>query len=361
MKPGIAIRYLLGVAALGLALAGCAGSSQYMKEVMAPQPITAPADRASVVFVRPSGLGFAVNYTIVDHHGQWVGDSVAESQFAVTLPPGEYLFVAWAGNTAALKATLAPGRVYYVEVIPVMGAFVPMMKLEALTPRHSDWPNVPKWLKETKTLEPLPAGAASIQAKQADVLEHVASARENWQGYSAEEKQERTLRPEDGVAAASSPAVAAGSAPSPPNCPPGAACTTGAQGAAPAQANPPVGAVAAPPPPAVPIESAAAAPPSGAPAAAAATPLPGTSCLPRCRTGFTCSAAGICVADAPAPARAATASANPHDECQPPCRKGYLCGPHARCVSACNPPCAPGERCTESGECQASSNAPTVR
>src|SRR5258708_29744080 len=88
------------------AITACSGSSQYMKEVTAPQPITATADKATIVFVRPSGMGFAVNFAILDQQGHWVGDAVAQSHFAVALPPGQYMFVAWAENTATLTANL---------------------------------------------------------------------------------------------------------------------------------------------------------------------------------------------------------------------------------------------------------------
>ena len=103
---------------LGLTSAGCAGSSKYMVEVASPSPITTAADRASVVFVRPSGMGFAMKFAILDQRGNWLGDAVAKGHFAVSLPPGEYLFVGWAENTAALKATLSGGKVYYVKVVP---------------------------------------------------------------------------------------------------------------------------------------------------------------------------------------------------------------------------------------------------
>jgi hypothetical protein len=191
--------------------AACAGSSEYMREVPSAPPIAAPADKATVVFVRPSNLAFKINFAILDQNGNWMGDAVAEKHFAVTLPPGEYMFVGWAENTAALKATLAAGRVYYVEVEAEMGAFSAQVALEALTPRNEDYKDLSKWLHETDRLEPLPSGAAYIQGRRDDALKRVASARENWDGYSNEDKEKRTLRAEDGVvpAAPGSPGVAA--------------------------------------------------------------------------------------------------------------------------------------------------------
>jgi hypothetical protein len=187
---------MLGAA---LALTGCQGSSEYMQVVREPKPITAPSDKAVVVFLRPAGLGFAINFAILDQRGNWLGDSVAQTHFSVALPPGEYLFVAWAENTAALKATLTPGRVYAVEVIPTMGFGSARVIMEALTPRHEHWPLLGGWLQQTATLEPLPTGVAHMQQRHDDAVKRVASAQENWAGYSDEDKALRTLRAEDGV------------------------------------------------------------------------------------------------------------------------------------------------------------------
>jgi hypothetical protein len=177
----------------------CAGSSQYMKEVAVRSPLRPPADKAMVVFLRPSGLGFAINFSILDQQGRWIGEAVAKSQFAVELPPGEYMFVGWAENTAALKATLAPGRVYYVKVDPSMGFGSARVTLEAITPRHADWRELPTWLSETTRLETLPSGITYIEGRKQDALDRVKSATENWQDYSGSDKDQRTLRADDGT------------------------------------------------------------------------------------------------------------------------------------------------------------------
>jgi len=337
------------------AMTACAGSSQYMQRVEAPQPIGTFADKATVVFVRPSGLGFAVNIAILDQQGHWVGDAVAESHFAVALPPGQYMFLGWAENTAAMSANLATGRIYYVEVSISMGALSPHVSLEALTARHHDWQSVSLWLRDTKRLEPLPTGVAYIEGRRDDSMKRVASAQENWQGYSNEDKELRTLRLEDGTAAASAtPAVTATAAiPSPavaapaaaPSCPPGAVCP-----AAPASTAPP-----SPQPPPSPT------------LAALPVPSPQGTCFPPCRAEFMCSSQGQCISlcnpvcgagerctatgacEPEPPAKKPVASAN---RCQPNCKRGFLCTPQRRCVSACNPPCAAGERCTDTGTCE---------
>jgi hypothetical protein len=334
---------------------GCAGSSQYMKEVPSAEAVHAPADRATVVFVRPSGIGFAINFAILDQQGHWVGDAVAETHFAVSLPPGDYMFVGWAENTAALKASLGNGRVYYVEVYPVMGAFSSQVQFEALTPRSGDWSKLAGWLKTTKRLEPIPTGVAHIDAKRDDALKRVASAKENWDGYSNPDKARKTLHLEDGTAPEGAGAVAA-----PQACGGGAPC--------PGVAAPP----AAPSPPqAAPNPAPPANPPVLAASAAPVAQAPGASCTPACKSGFVCAPsgqcvsacnpscgahqrctdAGTCVDDAPLSSVARAPDAT-HAGCFPACRKGYLCSPRGQCVSACNPPCDAGQRCSEAGLCE---------
>jgi hypothetical protein len=183
------------------ATTACAGSSPYMKELAAPQTMLAPADKAVVTFVRPSGMGFAINFAILDQEGHWIGDAVAKSHFAVSLNPGTYTFIGWAENTAALKATLAEGRTYYVEVVPSMGFGSAHVTLEALTPRDEDWKELPGWMHDTQGLEALPAGAEYIAGRHDDAMKKVAAAAENWEKYSNEEKDARTLRVEDGIPA----------------------------------------------------------------------------------------------------------------------------------------------------------------
>jgi hypothetical protein len=187
------------IGALALGTIGCTGSSKYMREVVGAPPIAAPADKAAVVFVRPSGMAFAMKFAILDQQGKWLGDAVAKSQFGVLLPPGEYMFVAWAENTAALKATVAPGKRYFVRVDPAMGLGSARVSLEALTKRHPDWKEVDGWMRELQRLEPLPDGAANIAERGEDAAKRVRSAQENWVSYSAAEKEERTLRAEDGI------------------------------------------------------------------------------------------------------------------------------------------------------------------
>jgi hypothetical protein len=181
-------------------LVGCTATSDYMMEAHAPDALKPTAEAATVVFVRPSSYARGMRSTILDGHGRFLGDSLPESYFAVKVPPGEHLFIAWAENTAALRATLAPGKTYYIEVAPKLGAFSARMQLLAVTPRSENWKEVRQWVAESKQLLVNEAGGqAYLRERQEDVQERIKRAGEILHEYDPRELEERTLRPEDGT------------------------------------------------------------------------------------------------------------------------------------------------------------------
>jgi hypothetical protein len=182
-----------------LTTTGCAATSDYMAESASPRPIMGVGDMATVVFIRPSSYAKSIKTTILDGRGTFLGDSLPESHFAVVLPPGQHVFISWAENTAALQATLAPGRVYYVEVAPKLGVLSARVHLLALSPRAENWDKVGEWLKETKQFVPDSAGGQrSLASRSEDVQERIRRGTEALANYDAEELAERTLRAEDG-------------------------------------------------------------------------------------------------------------------------------------------------------------------
>lgn len=197
MKPPRGSRLLLAAAAISLApLLGCASSDHMRTASGAPAPPA--ADTATVVFLRPSGMASGITTTILDGNGRFLGDSLPSSHFSVKVPPGEHLFLAWAENTAALRATLAAGKTYYVKVSPRMGALSARMQLLALTPRNEDWPKLKEWLGK-KGYEPnTDTGQRYLDSRKDDVAKRVKRANDILKEYDPKELEERTLRAEDG-------------------------------------------------------------------------------------------------------------------------------------------------------------------
>ncbi len=155
---GRAARPLLGLLAL-LVLAGCAGSSAYMRDVPAEQANYAPAaGRALIVFMRPSGLGFAVQstvYEVTDGAPVMVGVVSAKTKLAYDVPPGQRHFMVVGESADFMRAELAPGKTYYALVTPRMGVWKarfslrPVAKTELAGAQFRDWYDDCRWVENT--------------------------------------------------------------------------------------------------------------------------------------------------------------------------------------------------------------------
>jgi hypothetical protein len=185
---------LLSLAAL--ALGGCAGHSDFMTKVPQGTAAIAPtSNSATIAFIRDSGIGFAVNFSIIDQSGNLLGDAVARSHFALQLPPGRYFFFARGGeNTDVVQADVAAGRLYYVRVVPHLGVWLARVELDPVKPNEREWGSLPAWLAKTDHLTPLiPKAAASVSASP---LPDWAS--KAWSSLSPSNQAAHSLTPADG-------------------------------------------------------------------------------------------------------------------------------------------------------------------
>ena len=184
----------------GLA-SGCASAARYMEEVHPSRKIVAPPDLATVVFVRPSKLAFAVSANIIDEGGRFIGDIPAKGHFAAVVPPGHHTFVIWAENTDALSADLAPGRIYFIEVYPSMGAFSAQMHMKAIKPSLPNWSRRDQWMQETTQFRADQAGGQEnlVRKGEEKVRERVRRGMEHMSKYEGEKLDSRTLGAGDGV------------------------------------------------------------------------------------------------------------------------------------------------------------------
>lgn len=188
----------LSLAMLPLAVAGCTGVSPYM----APGSrggIEAAQDSATVVFVRPSEYGGAARIVIMDGKGRFLGETMPMTYFATKVPAGEHMFLSWGENTSAIKATLAAGKIYYVEAYGPTGAGTPRLELRAVGVKSSAWGKIDGWLAKANALQPdAPAGQAYLQGHASGVESAVRHGNEEVASYKPNELAEHTLTVEDG-------------------------------------------------------------------------------------------------------------------------------------------------------------------
>ncbi len=130
MKKLLAVSFL----ALLALLAGCAGTVTNMREIPLSQAPAAPeAGRAMIVFMRPSGLGFAVQSSVFEIRNDepaLVGIVAAKTRVAHQVAPGKYLFMTIGENADFMSAEVAAGKTYYVKVEPRMGMWKARFGLE---------------------------------------------------------------------------------------------------------------------------------------------------------------------------------------------------------------------------------------
>jgi len=185
----------------GLLTSGCgAATSEYMKPVAGPEPQGAPPNKARVVFVRPSGGAWKVIFTIIDERGYFLGDSTAGGRFSVYLDPGEHYFIVWTETTETVKATLAPGRTYYVEVRPKMGMWKARASLWAVNRKSGLMQSIPSYLSDTTVTTPdFAAGQAYLNSLGNELPNAAKQGIETYNAYSPDDKADVTLMPEDGT------------------------------------------------------------------------------------------------------------------------------------------------------------------
>jgi hypothetical protein len=193
--------FLFTAAIAVLTALGC--SSSYMRPAEGPQTIAPAEDVATVVFVRPSAFAAAVHPTILDENGAFLGEAEASSHFVARVRPGEHMFFVWAENTGPIHASVVAGRVYFVEVSMKMGFATARAHLLAITPRSEQWERVREWIDDTKPIvADLDGGNRYLAERRDDVRERIGRAHEAFAEMDGEERENRTLRPNDGIIAA---------------------------------------------------------------------------------------------------------------------------------------------------------------
>ncbi|MFQ5901460.1 MAG: hypothetical protein ACE5IH_07890 [Thermodesulfobacteriota bacterium] len=109
--------------------------------------------KALVRFMRPSGVGYAVNFNVLDGE-KVIGNSVAKSQFDYLTDPGKHLFIATAENKAFVEAKLEAGKVYYILTQVKMGAWRARVGLIAVNKGSVFWDKVEAYENVLVKLEP---------------------------------------------------------------------------------------------------------------------------------------------------------------------------------------------------------------
>lgn len=164
-----------------LLVSACAGSSAYMRDVApARANYITQSDKALIVFMRPSGLGFAVQssvFEINDGDPEFVGIVSAKTKIAYYVEPGEKRFMVIGESADFMDATLEPGKAYYALVTPRFGVWKARFSLRPVRTADLQTAEFAGWYKDTRWVENSEGSSnwansniASIRKKMADNL-----------------------------------------------------------------------------------------------------------------------------------------------------------------------------------------------
>ena len=186
---------------LSILISGCAGTVKNMAEVPASRVVERPADgKAMVVFMRPSGLGFAIQSSVFeakDGASILVGIVAAKAKVAYQVDPGKHLFMVVGESADFMNAELLPNKTYYALVTPRMGVWKARFSLRALhqnelnTSEFKGWADGCKWIEKTPESENwAQTNMPSIQSKYTEYFA-------KW--MSKAEAERPMLLPDDGM------------------------------------------------------------------------------------------------------------------------------------------------------------------
>jgi hypothetical protein len=183
-----------------LLVSGCAGTVKNMSTVPQERIVTSPAEgKAMLVFMRPSGLGFAIQssvFEVVGENPSLVGIVAAKKKVSYQLEPGNHLFMVVGESADFMSAELEPNKTYYALVTPRMGVWKARF---SLAPVHADElasSQFEEWLKECEWVEKSPASDSWVAANMASIQSKHQEYYAKWMSKDPEDRPK--LLPRDG-------------------------------------------------------------------------------------------------------------------------------------------------------------------
>jgi hypothetical protein len=166
---------LLVIATITL-LSSCASSR--MVDVAEPPAVASPhPDQATIVFMRTSSLGFAVQsavFDITNDPPDFIGIVSSGKKIAITARPGQHRFMVVSEAADFMDAELAAGKTYYALITPRMGVWKARFSLKPVSAMN---PEIQEDLKSTNWVENTPDSRdwardnmVSIQAKKTEYI-----------------------------------------------------------------------------------------------------------------------------------------------------------------------------------------------
>lgn len=192
------------VFALVLLLSGCA--SMTMQEALEQTPLSPTSEKALLIFLRPplAGSDSAVSiYDVTSGNPFFIGILASNTKVYRLTDPGRRTFMVVSEAADFMQADLAAGKTFYGLVTPGVAAGKDHFSLHPVSNDPARKFNTvsrdfASWLAGTKLVETTPASEQWARDNNAEVLEKYHEYWPKWLGKTPAEKEELTLRPDDG-------------------------------------------------------------------------------------------------------------------------------------------------------------------
>lgn len=187
-----------------LVLSGCASSKMQVATQQGLEP--AAPGKAQIVFLRSSLVGSAVQasvYDVTSGNPFFIGILSNNTRVRHQTDPGKRTFMVVSEAADFMQAELAAGRTYYGIIIPRMGAdkdhfSLWPIKKDPASEFSTASEEFAGWLASSKLVENTPESEQWARDNNKDVQEKYHEYWTKWLGKTLEEKEQLTLRPDDG-------------------------------------------------------------------------------------------------------------------------------------------------------------------
>jgi hypothetical protein len=187
-----------------LVLSSCA--STRMQVATQQGLVPAVPGKAQIVFLRSSSAGSAFQssvYDVTSGNPFFIGIVANNTRVSHLTDPGKRTFMVVSEAADFMQAELSEGRTYYSIVTPQTGAWKAHFSLHPIKKDPAGKfstasPDFAGWLANTRLVENTPESEQWARDNNKDVQEKYHEYWPKWLGKTAEEKEQLTLRPEDG-------------------------------------------------------------------------------------------------------------------------------------------------------------------
>jgi hypothetical protein len=192
---------LLAVMIAAFLLSGCAGPVKNMQTFQGDEATIVPEPgKAMIVFMRPSGVGFAIQssvFRVAEPTPDLAGILAAKMKVAYQVEPGEHLFMVIGESADFMSAEVEAGKTYYVRVAPRMGVWKARFSLMPVAQPNQNGDELDGWLKACEWVQETSASDTWAASNMKSIQDKQNKYYEKWMEKDAAGRARLTL--EDGV------------------------------------------------------------------------------------------------------------------------------------------------------------------